>query len=1005
MKRSILTLILFAFSTMLVAQNNPVDFEAGGIGADWTWTVFENSSNPPLEVIENPDKSGINTSDSVAQFIATTGGQSFAGAITQNIGAFKFDETNRTIKLMVWKTVISDVGIKFETSSQASPGEIKVANTKTNEWEELTFDFSGYANQAEDFTGLVIFPDFRDRSGDAENNTIYFDNLTFTDEMTTGGTIVEFCSETVYNNGNMAETSSAAILTIENTGAQTMKVSLKSADSDSLDALIVNNFDGPITGSPAVSAVDTAADGTLSLTLTWNDTPPTEVELNVLWSKDSFGGNWQLDSQNSTVSFMQMCGDGEPEPTDELLTNGDFELGDDGSWFGNALNIQTDGGNSFNFADVETAGDAFAVNLSQMVPIAQGETYTLKFDASSSGNGRSIVAGIGLNEAPFTAATEIVNLTSSTQTFTLELTASDFGSANSRVLFDMGADTGIVVLDNVSLKVNDTPPPVEIVEFCSETVYNNGNMAETASAAILTIKNSGAQSMEVSLKSADSDTLDALIVNNFDGPITGSPAVSAVDTAADGTLSLTLTWNDAPPAEVELNVLWSKDSFGGNWQLDSKNTTVSFMQMCGDTGGPEPGEELLLNGDFEAEAADPWFVNFGDGTVPIQEDGGNKFFIADVETAGDAFAVNLSQQVAIMEGETYTLKFDAASSGNGRTMVAGIGLNEAPFTNINETVNLTSSIETFSFDFTAGFGNTNSRVLFDMGADTGVVVIDNVSLVISDGTGGDDSMPEAPAPTPTEDAENVISLFSSAYTDVSVDTWRTEWSSALFTDSVDIAGTPVKKYSALDFVGIETVTNQVDASNMTNFRVDVWSSNFTSFSVKLVDFGADGAFGGGDDSEHQVDFENPTQNEWVTFDIPFEDFTGLTARANIAQYIFVTKPTGGATIFVDNMFFYDNMGVSIDDNGELPSEFALGQNYPNPFNPTTNISYNLPESGEVTLEVFNIQGQRVATLVSGFKTAGSHTLSFDASHLASGVYTYRLISKNSIKVKKMMLIK
>ena len=55
-------------------------------------------------------------------------------------------------------------------------------------------------------------------------------------------------------------------------------------------------------------------------------------------------------------------------------------------------------------------------------------------------------------------------------------------------------------------------------------------------------------------------------------------------------------------------------------------------------------------------------------------------------------------------------------------------------------------------------------------------------------------------------------------------------------------------------------------------------SDFTSFGVKLVDFGADGAFGGGDDVEHQVNFASPTQGEWVSLDIPLSEFTGLTTR-------------------------------------------------------------------------------------------------------------------------------
>jgi len=96
---------------------------------------------------------------------------------------------------------------------------------------------------------------------------------------------------------------------------------------------------------------------------------------------------------------------------------------------------------------------------------------------------------------------------------------------------------------------------------------------------------------------------------------------------------------------------------------------------------------------------------------------------------------------------------------------------------------------------------------------------------------------------------------------------------------------------------------------------------------------------------------------------------------------------------------------SIDPGDTLPTAFALDQNYPNPFNPTTTIRYDLPESAEVRLEVYNVMGQRVAVLVNAGQTAGSHSVSFDASNLASGVYHYRLQSGNEVLTRKMTLIK
>jgi len=90
---------------------------------------------------------------------------------------------------------------------------------------------------------------------------------------------------------------------------------------------------------------------------------------------------------------------------------------------------------------------------------------------------------------------------------------------------------------------------------------------------------------------------------------------------------------------------------------------------------------------------------------------------------------------------------------------------------------------------------------------------------------------------------------------------------------------------------------------------------------------------------------------------------------------------------------------------EMPSEIELLQNYPNPFNPTTSIRYNLPVQTQVRIEVYNLMGQRIATLVNGVESAGFHTVNFDASALSSGLYIYRLQAGEFIQTRKMMLVK
>ncbi|HYQ85943.1 MAG TPA: T9SS type A sorting domain-containing protein [Bacteroidota bacterium] len=92
--------------------------------------------------------------------------------------------------------------------------------------------------------------------------------------------------------------------------------------------------------------------------------------------------------------------------------------------------------------------------------------------------------------------------------------------------------------------------------------------------------------------------------------------------------------------------------------------------------------------------------------------------------------------------------------------------------------------------------------------------------------------------------------------------------------------------------------------------------------------------------------------------------------------------------------------------GQLPKEFALHQNYPNPFNPSTTVGFELPVAADVTLKVYNILGQEVASLLTAqHLDAGVQSIQFDASRLASGLYFYRLHAGNYVSVKKMVLLK
>jgi hypothetical protein len=107
-------------------------------------------------------------------------------------------------------------------------------------------------------------------------------------------------------------------------------------------------------------------------------------------------------------------------------------------------------------------------------------------------------------------------------------------------------------------------------------------------------------------------------------------------------------------------------------------------------------------------------------------------------------------------------------------------------------------------------------------------------------------------------------------------------------------------------------------------------------------------------------------------------------------------------IDIDGKFEYSN---TIEVEVGIPTEFDVKQNYPNPFNPTTTISFSIPEKSEVNVQIFNMLGQSVYTLVNQELNAGKYNYNFDATSLSSGNYIYRVLAGKNVETRKMILMK
>lgn len=168
-----------------------------------------------------------------------------------------------------------------------------------------------------------------------------------------------------------------------------------------------------------------------------------------------------------------------------------------------------------------------------------------------------------------------------------------------------------------------------------------------------------------------------------------------------------------------------------------------------------------------------------------------------------------------------------------------------------------------------------------------------------------------PAPIPTHPQANVISLFSDVYTDVPVEYYNGYWApfQTTLSEDFEINGDRVLSYTNFNFVGTQFSQPTINASSMTHLHLNIFFPSAIAagaqFKIQLVDFGNDGAFGGGDDKSHTLTFTAPTlvSQNWITFDIPLANFTTLTSRAHLGQLIY--EGTNISRFYADNIYFHN----------------------------------------------------------------------------------------------------
>lgn len=208
--------------------------------------------------------------------------------------------------------------------------------------------------------------------------------------------------------------------------------------------------------------------------------------------------------------------------------------------------------------------------------------------------------------------------------------------------------------------------------------------------------------------------------------------------------------------------------------------------------------------------------------------------------------------------------------------------------------------------------------------------------------------------------------------------------------------------------GTDTVYSVVGSVTIIDNNAPVFTAvmeNQTVVYPNPISFTYEATDADGDELTFAFNGEVP---EGAAIDASTGEFTWTPKFNQTAIYLIKVKVTdthgGVATTVAEVTVTEDPNIVGVDGLG-IPTEFALEQNYPNPFNPSTVIRFGLPEQSNVTLRVYNILGQEVATLLNTVKAAGWHEVNFNAANLNSGLYIYRIEAKDFVSIKKMVFVK
>jgi hypothetical protein len=262
------------------------------------------------EVVADPATGG--TNGDVLKIVTSADGNGWQNAQLFFQGAdLDLTTSNKIVTVDVYSTTAFNMLAKTASSLNGGAESATDASHSGSGWETLSFDFSDPKDNtvaANDVFGRILFfPQWNGAGGwnDSSVTTTYVDNIIGLAAAAEGPSDNDYCEKVVTHLGIASGQEASEIkLTVENSGEKSMKVTIESNNDDAVDLMLIP---GDVTGSPTQSAVDESVAGKMTITLTWPETAPTDVALNILWSKVSTAGNWQLGDAPTTFQFDATC--------------------------------------------------------------------------------------------------------------------------------------------------------------------------------------------------------------------------------------------------------------------------------------------------------------------------------------------------------------------------------------------------------------------------------------------------------------------------------------------------------------------------------------------------------------------------------------------------------------------------------------------------------------------------------------------------------------------------